>query len=61
MSQTNNAIQRFGLFDRVNDLDDAAATDWNTGRDSLEDADERKAYRANDWDEASEIKTQRTV
>ena len=59
--QKDIAIQGFGLFDRVNDLDDAVATDWNTGRDSLEDSDERKAYRANDWDEASEIKTQRTV
>ena len=59
--QKDIAIQGFGLFDRANDSDDIAATNWNTGRDSLEDADERKAYRANDWDEASEIKTQRTV
>ena len=59
--QKDIAIQGFGRFDRVNDLDAAVATDWNTGRDSLEDFDERKAYRANDWDEAPEIKTQRTV
>ena len=49
------------LFDRVNDLDDAVATGWDTGRDSLEDSDERKAFRANDWDKASEIKNQRAV
>ena len=59
--QKDIAIQGFGLFDRVNDLDDAVATDWNTGRDSLEGSDERKAYRASDWGEASEIKTQRAV
>ena len=59
--QKDISVQGFGLFDRVNDLDDAAATDWTTGRDGLEDDDERKAYRVSDWDEASEIKTQRTV
>ena len=37
------------------------ATDWNTGRDGLEDADERKSYRVSDWDEASAIKKHRTV
>ena len=59
--QKDIAMQGFGLFDRVNDSDDLQATDWNTGRDGLEDADERKAYRVSDWDEALEIKTQRTV
>ena len=54
-------MQGFGLFDRVNDSDDIQTTDWGTGRDGLEDADERKAYRVSDWDEAAEIKKQRTV
>ena len=45
----------------VHDSDDQLATDWNTGRDGLEDADERKAYRVSDWDEAAAIKKQRTV
>ena len=49
------AMQGFGLFGRVNDSDDLQATDWNAGRDGLEDADERKAYRVSDWDEACEI------
>ena len=54
-------MQGFGLFTRVNDSDDIATTDWGTGRDGMEDADERKAYRESDWDEADEIQKQRTV
>ena len=57
--QKDIAMQGFGLFDRVNDSADML--DWNTGRDGLEDADERKSYRVSDWDEASAIKRQRTV
>ena len=59
--QRDIAMQGFGLFDRVNDSADQEATDWNTGRDGPEDADERKAYRVSDWDEASVVKNQRTV
>ena len=59
--QRDIAMQGFGLFDRVNDSADLQATDWNTGRDDLEDADERKSYRVSDWDEASAVKKQRTV
>ena len=59
--QKDIAIQSFGLFDRVNNLDDDVATGWNTGHDTLEDSDERKAYRANDWDGAFEVKAQRIV
>ena len=59
--QKDIAMQGFGLFDRVNDSADLQATDWNTGRDDLEDADERKPYRVSEWDEASEVKKQRTV
>ena len=59
--QRGIAMQGFGLFDRVNDSADLQATDWNTGRDGLEDADERKSYRVSDWDEAGAIKQQRTV
>ena len=55
------AMQGFGLFYRVNGSDDLQATDWTAGRDGLEDADERKAYRVSDWDEAVEIKQKRTV
>ena len=54
-------MQGFGLFDRVNDSAHQVKTDWNTGRDPLEDADERKAYRASDWGEAGPIKNQRAV
>ena len=59
--QKDIAMQGFCLFDRVNDSADLQATGWNTGRDDLEDADERKSYRVSDWDEASAIKKQRTV
>ena len=59
--QTDIAMQGFGFFDRVNDSGDLQATGWNTGRDGLEDADERKSYRVGDWDEASAIQKQRTV
>ena len=54
-------MQGFGLFDRVNDSADQEVTGWTTGRDGLEDADERKSYRVSDLDEASAIKNQRTV
>ena len=50
--QKDIAMQGFGLFDRVTDSDDLQMTDWNAGRDGLEDADERKAYRVSAWDEA---------
>lgn len=50
------AMQGFGLFGRVNDSADLQETDWNTGRDDSEDADERKSYRVSDWDEASAVK-----
>ena len=59
--QKDIAMQGFCLFDRVNDPADQEATGWNTGRDGLEDADEREAYRVSDWDEAGSIKKQRTV
>ena len=59
--QKGIAMQGFGLFDRVNGSADQEVTDWTTGRDGLEDADERKSYRVRDWDEASAIKNQRTV
>ena len=59
--QKHIAMQGFGLFDRVNDSADQEVTDWTTGRDGLEDADERESYRVGDWDEASAIKKQRTV
>ena len=54
-------MQGFGLSDRVNDSAEQDATNWNTGRDGLEDADERKSYRVSDGDEASAIKEQRTI
>ena len=59
--QRDIAMQGFCLFDRVNNSADLQATDWNTGRNELEDADERKSYRVSDWDEASAVKKQRTV
>ena len=59
--QKNIAMQGFGLFDRVNDSEDVVATDWGVGKKSAEDADERKAYRVSDWDEAGSIRNQRTV
>ena len=59
--QKGVAMQGFCLFDRVTDSADQEATDWNTGRDGLEDAGERESYRVSDWDEASAIKNQRTV
>ena len=59
--QQDIAMQGFGLSDRVNDFADQVTTDWNTGRDPLEDAGEREAYRVSDWGEAGSIKNQRTV
>ena len=59
--QIDIVMQGFCLFDRVNDSADQEATDWNTGRDGLEDADERNSYRVSGWDEASAIENQRTV
>ena len=59
--QKDIAMQGLCLFDRVNDSADQEATDWNTGRDGLEDADERNSYRVSGWDEASAIENQRTV
>ena len=59
--QKDIAMQGFGLFDRVNDSAEVVATNWNTGQGPAEDADERKAYRVSDWDEAAAIKSQRTV
>ena len=59
--QKDIAMQGFGLFDRVNDSAGLQATDWNTGRDDLEDADERKSYRVSDRDESSAVQKQRTV
>ena len=59
--QKDIAVQGFGLFDRVNDSADMQATGWNTGRDGLEDADEKKSYRVSGWDEASAIKRQDCV
>ena len=52
------SVFSIGLF---SDSADQEATGWNTGRDGLEDADERKSYRVGDWDEASAIKNQRTI
>ena len=57
--QKDIAMQGFGLFDRVNDAAELSATNWAQG--PAEDSDERKAYRVSDWDEAGEIKKQRTV
>ena len=57
--QKDIAMQGFGLFDRVNDAAELSATNWAQG--PAEDSDERKAYRVSDWDEAGEIKRQRTV
>ena len=59
--QKDIAMQGFCLFNRVNDPADQEVTDWTTGRDGLEDADERKAYRVSDWDEARAIEKHRTV
>ena len=59
--QTNIAMQGFCLFDRLNDPADQEVTDWNTGRNGREDADERKSYSVSDWDEASATQNQRTV
>ena len=59
--QKNIVMQGFGLFDRVYDSASIDMTDWNTGRDPLEDADKRKAYRVSDWDEAGSINKQSTV
>ena len=36
-------------------------TGWNTGRNGLEDADERETYSVFDWDEAGSIRKQRAV
>ena len=46
--QRDIAMQGFCLFGRVNDSADLQATDWNTGRDELEGADERKSFRVSD-------------
>ena len=59
--QKTIAMKGFCLFDRVSDSADLRATDWNTGRDGLEDADDRESYRVSDWGGASAIKKQRTV
>ena len=59
--QRDIAMQGFGLFDRVNDSAPQDMTDWNTGREPLEEADNRKAYRISDWDGAGSINNQRTV
>ena len=59
--QKDIAMQGFGLFGRVNDSADVVAIDWNVGQNAAEDADERKAYRVSDWDEAGSIRKQRTA
>ena len=59
--QKDVAMRGLCLFDRVNDSAESEATDWNTGRDGLDDADERKSYRVSDWDEASATKHRRTI